>query len=332
MSKRVLLTGVGGAIGTHMVDHIIENTQWDIVGVDSFRPLDRGYIDRIKPHKRLEIITHDLNAPFTDREVEKLGQIDYIINLASRSDVHLSIDDPIPFVRNNIELMLTMLDLAVKVKPRAFVQFSTDETMGAVTRDSNGHKEWATTLPSNPYSASKASQEALAIAWWRSFNVPIIITNTMNNFSPMQGATKYPAMIQSKLQKGEEIEIHAIKGEIGTRYYLHSRNAADAVLFILRKKLPYLHKAGKIDRPDRYNIVGDAQLDNLDLAKNIADLMGKELKYKIVDFHSQQPGHDLHYGLDGTKLKKLGWKPPMTFGESMEQTIKWQEEHPEWMK
>ena len=175
-------------------------------------------------------------------------------------------------------------------------------------------------------------QEAIAIAYWRSFGVPVIITNTMNNFGEMQGATKYPAMIQSKLAKGGKILVHAASnGTIGTRYYIHSRNTSDAVLFILKNTNAYLHKPGEVDRPDRYNIVGDRQVDNLELAQTIARLMGKELKYELIDFHSKQPGHDLSYGLDGEKLEKLGWRSPMSFEESLKNTIKWQSEHPEWL-
>ena len=337
---RVLVTGIGGAIGVHTLAHIMHNTDWEVVGIDSFKKEHLGYYDRIAEvtkdhpewHDRLEIVPHDLVAPFTKRQIKSLGKIDHIINLASRSDVWLSVDDPVPFVRNNTELMLNMLELARELKPKSFVQFSTDEVYGATPKDSGGHKEWSTILPSNPYSASKAAQEALCIAWWRTYGVPVIITNTMNNFGEMQGATKYPAMIQKKLEAGETVTVHASNGEIGTRYYLHSRNTADAVLFILQNLPAHLHQAGEIDMPDRYNIVGDIQLDNLELAQEIADIMGKDLDYKLIDFHKEQPGHDLHYGLNGDKLSKLGWKSPVSFKESMTNTIKWQQDNDKWLR
>ena len=336
--QRVMVTGVGGAIGAHVLAHIMHNTHWDVIGIDSFR--HKGYYDRIvevtRDHpdwaERIEIHKWDLTAPFTDRQIERMGEIDFIVNLASLSDVHLSIEDPVVTLRNNSDLMINMLEYARKIKPKAFLQFSTDEVYGATPKNSGGHKEWDTILPSNPYSASKAAQEAYAIAYWRSYDVPVIITNTMNNFGEMQGATKYPAMIQKKLQAGEKVTVHQSGGEIGTRFYLHSRNAADAIIFILKYLQPTRHVGGRIDKPDRYNIVGDVQLDNLELAQKIAELMGKELDYDLVDFHSEQPGHDLHYGLNGDKLKELGWKAPLSFEESMRNTITWQQEHPEWMK
>jgi len=335
-SKRVLISGIAGAIGVHMFAHIMHNTDWHVVGIDSFR--HKGYVSRIaqvmRDHPewrdRWEIWTHDLTAPVDLPLLRQIGDIDYMINLASMSDVSDSIDNPRPFVENNVALMLTMLELARDLEPEAFLHFSTDEVYGPADRD-QGHAEWATILPSNPYSASKAAQEALAISYWRSFDVPVIITNTMNNFGEMQAPSKFPAMIQQRIVNEEVVDIHtAGDGEIGTRYYLHSRNAADAILFILNETVATLHVPGHIDRPARYNVVGDAQLDNLELAQAIAGLMGATLHYRKVDFHSDQPGHDLHYGLDGTKLKELGWESPISFRESLANTIQWTEEHPEW--
>lgn len=338
---RLLLTGAGGAIGVHVIAHIMHNTDWEVVATDSFKNEHKGYFDRItmftRNHPdwlpRLKVITHDLVAPFTPREIEKIGRIDYVVNLASRSDVQNSIDDPLPFIRNNVELMLNMVDYVKQTKPKKFLHFSTDEVYGATPKDSGGHKEWSRILPSNPYSASKAMQEDIAIAWWRSYGLPLIITNTMNNFGETQSPSKFPAMIQQKIEKGETIKIHAASnGEIGTRYYIHSRNTADAILFILKNVEPVIHNPGQIDEPERLNIVGDKQVSNLELVQIISRLMGKEAKTELTYFHESNPGHDLHYGLNGEKLAKLGWKSPVSFEESLKNTIEWQQRHPEWMK
>lgn len=336
--KRVLLTGAGGSIGVHVLDHLMLNTDWDVVCTDSFR--HKGHFDRLEQtlshnedwKTRVNIITHDLTAPFTGRQINRMGHIDHIINLASLADVWDSVADPVPFVRNNVDIVLNMLELARIIKPETFIQFSTDEVYGPSDPD-KGHAEWATILPSNPYSASKACQEAIAISYWRSYGVPVIITNTMNNFAQFQGASKYPVIIQKKLMADEVVDVHVTAdGQIGSRHYIHSRNAADALLFILQNVPAHLHEPGTLDKPDKYNIVGDAHLDNLELAQRIAKLMGKELKYRLVDFHSEQPGHDSHYGLDGKKMADLGWKSPVSFDDSMSATIKWQSENPEWIE
>lgn len=340
-TKRVLLTGAGGAIGVHVLAHIMHNTDWFVVCTDSFKTEHKGYHDRItrfcRDHPdwppRIKIITHDLCSPFTDRQIRDIGDIDYVINLASRSDVQNSIEDPWPFIRNNTELMITMLEYARKAKPKIFIQFSTDEVYGSVSRDSRGHKEWAPIVPSNMYSASKAIQEAMAIASWRSDGLALILTNTMNNFGETQAPSKFPAMIQQKIEKGETIRIHSARnGEIGTRYYIHSRNTADALLFILRNVDPIIHSDGEDDLPVRLHIVGDKQLSNMELVESISKLMGKDAKTELQYFHESNPGHDLHYGLNGEKLAALGWKSPLSFEESMKNTIEWQQRNPEWMQ
>ena len=335
--KRVLLTGISGSIGIHTFSHIMHNTDWEVVGVASYK--HKGWMDRIVEmttaypewKDRLTLITHDLTAPFSELTKRKIGHIDYIINMASLSDVEASIQDPVPFIQNNVSLVVNVLEYAREIKPEAFIQISTDEVYGATTKTQN-HPEWSPIVPSSPYSASKACQEAISISYWRTYGVPVIITNTMNNFGEMQQGSKFPAMVQKLIEKGGVVKIHGKEGDIGTRYYIHSRNNSDALLFILRNLPPYQHKQGTVDKPDRYNIVGDVQLDNLQLAQTIARHMGKELKYELIDFHSTRPGHDAHYGLDGTKLKNLGWKSPVSFEDSLKTTIEWQRQHPDWIK
>lgn len=337
--KRLLLTGVSGSIGIHFLAHFMHNTDWHVVGVDSFR--HKGWSDRLnitfKDHpdwvERTTIITHDLTAPFSELTKKKIGNIDYIISMASLSDVEASIQEPVPFILNNLHLVLNLLEYAREAKPEVFIQISTDEVYGAVaSKYDDLRKEWDAIVPSNPYAASKACQEAIAISYWRTYSVPVIITNTMNNFGEMQSAAKYPVIVQKKVSAEETLEIHGSEtGQIGSRSYIHSRNFADAVLFILKNLPPYLHQAEQADKPDRYNIAGDIQLDNLELAQTIAKLMEKELKYKMVNFHNTRPGHDPHYGLNMEKLFKLGWKQPLTFKESLKNTIEWQEANPDWI-
>ena len=350
--KKVFLTGAAGAIGVHMLAHIMHNTDWDVIATESFKSEDRGHFDRLtqvcKDHpewkSRIRLFTHDLIAPFSAREIGSIGHIDYIINLASRSDVQYSIESPVSFVHNNNELMVNMLEFARDVwglrdgnttppEGAVFLHFSTDEVYGAAQEGTEGHKEWDTIMPSNPYSASKAAQEAFAIAWWRSFGVPLMLTNTMNNFGEMQGGSKFPAMIQANIKNDRTTKVHSAKsGEIGSRFYIHSRNVADAVLFILKNVPVVLHRSGEVDRPVRFNIVGNQRVNNLELVQIIGRLMGVEPKYELVYFHESNPGHDLHYGLDGAALAALGWKPPIDFEESLKNTIEWQQRHPEWMK
>lgn len=342
---KALITGAAGSIGCHVVAHLLEKTDWDLVLIDSFRHM--GLSERVtevlreRLHAmadsglgRLTVHTHDLTAPVSPLLRARLGEVHYIINLASMSDVFDSIENPVSFVQNNVAIALNTLELA-RALPRphlkAFLQVSTDEVYGP-TDGTFLHKEWDPIVPSSPYSASKAAQEAIAISYWRSYGVPLILVNLMNNFGEMQSPKKFPVIVQRKVANYDIVTIHGTPETQGSRFYIHSRNTADAFLHLLRNSPPHLHVDGEMDKPDRFNIPGDKQVSNLDLAYLIADELDRPLASKFEDFAATRPGHDRHYGLDGSKLAALGWKSPRTFEDTMRATVRWQKDHPEWLK
>lgn len=332
--KRVLLTGAGGFFGSHLLRHLMVNTDWEFVCPCSWE--HKGTPERLENAikgmnpDRVTVITHDLSTPFTDITKKRIGKIDIILNIASNSHVDRSITNPREFIMNNTALAFNMLEFAREIKPEVFLQFSTDEVYGVAPHGVN-HKEWATILPSNPYSASKACQEAIAISYWRTYGVPVIITNTMNLFGETQDAEKYTARLINKIYNGETVTVHGTEGNIGSRFYLHARNGADAVYFILKNLPPKAYVEDEVLMPDRYNIVGDVEMNNLELAQLVANILGKELKYELKDFHFGRPGHDRRYALDGTKLKELGWTAPMKFEESLKKSIEWTLNNKQWM-
>ena len=358
MTHRVLLTGAGGFIGSHVLRHFLAETGWDVVALDSFR--HKGKTDRITqqlehmvwegreiPAGFLDVITHDLCAPISPQMAHRIGRIDYVIAMASQSHVDRSIEDPAAFIRNNTEVILSTLQYARAVQPQAVIVISTDEVYGPV-HPGSAHLEWSPVLPSNPYAASKACQEAIAISYWRTYGLPVVIVNCMNLIGEMQDTEKFLPMLISRISKGEVVTIHGRPGNIGSRHYLHARNLADALVYILRNLPPRMYPAyaplleltgsnraalaaNIAERPDRYNIVGPDRISNLEMAEMVAVEVGRPLHYDLVDFHSTRPGHDPHYGLDGGKLAALGWKPPVPFAESLAKTIRWTLDHPEWL-
>jgi dTDP-glucose 4,6-dehydratase len=329
--KRILITGSAGFVGSHLVDHLLEKTTWEIVGLDSFT--HRGDSMRVPSHPRYHVYSADLSVPVSYRLIDQLGEFDYIVNMASQSHVDRSIEDPVPFVQNNVNLALHMLELARKVKPETFIQISTDEVYGAAP-EGTLHKEWSPILPSNPYAASKASQEAIAISYWRTYGVPVILTNTMNMFGQRQDREKFIPMLIRKIVLGEKVTIHGSKDYIGKRFYLHARNFSDAILHLLTYDAPAKYKDDpkRVSVPDRYNVVGEVELDNLQVAKKVAALLDKPLKFELLDFHRARPGHDRRYALDRDKLDATGWEQPQNFDTSLKKTVEWTLKNPVWMK
>jgi dTDP-glucose 4,6-dehydratase len=349
MRANVLITGAGGFVGHHFLEHVLARTDWNVVATDSFR--HKGKTDRIREvligtssdpdswSERTQVITHDLTVPFSEQGIRALGSVDYIVAFASESHVDRSISDPVPFIKNNTDVCLSTLELARRVKPKAVIWVSTDEVYGPVDADDiTGHAEWDRILPSNPYSASKAAQEAIAISYWRTYDVPLVIVNCMNMIGERQDVEKFIPMVISKVYQGETVAIHGTPGHIGTRHYLHARNLADGIVHILDNCPPVSFHAHvpsfdvrSADQPDRYNVASPDRIDNLTLAQMIAQYVGKPLRYELVDFHSTRPGHDPHYGLDPRKLQATGWDLPVPFSESLKKTVEWTLAHEEWL-
>lgn len=327
----VLVTGAAGFAGHHFVEHALDTTDWNIIGLYSLR--HRGDALRLPSHSRFVTMFHDLNGPISERQVGRIGPVDYIVNMAAESHVERSITDPVPFVRNNVESVLTMLEYARLVRPKAFVQISTDEVYGPAI-DGDRHKEWREIIPSNPYAASKAAQESLAVSYWRTFGLPLIITNTMNMCGPRQDKEKFIPMCIRKVAMGETMNIHSGSRGPGSRQYLHAKNHADAIIWLLDRGAQHAYSP-EIDTaqqmPARFNIVGENEVNNLDMAMMIAAMMDKPLKYNLVDFHTTRPGHDRRYALDGSKIANMGWRAPISLEQTIKETIDFTLENPEWM-
>jgi dTDP-glucose 4,6-dehydratase len=337
--KTVLLTGVGGFIGAHFLEHLYWNTDWKIIGLDSFyhkgttsrlddlscwnHQLAQGMYDA-SYEPRIEILKHDLTVPFDPALIHRIelstgkawedtdngllptryNGVYAIINLASNSAVERSISNPGECWLNNCEIALHMLELARKLKPQVFLQVSTDEVFGDYSGEGVGHHEWDTLLPSNPYAASKAAQEMLCQAYWRTYDLPVVICNTMNNIGERQDSEKFLPKLIEKISKGERVQIYTDdEGNVGSRVYLDAKDHARMVAGIC-DVWPVKYSDGTHDRPDKYNIAGDTELNNLEFAQLVAKIMDKPLDYELVRAKSARPGYDKRYLLDGSKLRK----------------------------
>lgn len=325
---RILITGGAGFIGHHLVEHVLKNTGWDVVVLDRLNYASSGF-DRLRDievfdDKRTRVFTADFTQPLGEGLIREIGQVDYIVHMGAETHVDRSIENPEPFVMANVVGTMRMLDFARKQNNlKKFVYFSTDEVFGPAPQGVD-YKEWDRYNSTNPYAAAKAGGEELALAYSNTFRVPVIVTHTMNAFGERQHPEKFIPKIINKVLAGETVTIHAdpTRQHAGSRFWIHARNIASAILFLLEKS----------DFRDKYNIVGERELDNLSMARYVANALGRELKYELVDFHSSRPGHDLRYALDGTKMKEMGWEVPKTFEDSLARTVGWYFLKPERMR
>lgn len=328
--RKIIITGGCGFIGHHVVEHFAKTTDHNIIVIDKLSYASLGY-DRLRDtgvFDRVQVFSTDLVQPIPEGIAYELGDdIEFIVHMAAETHVDNSIAEPVSFIRNNIESTVSILEYTRKLQRRgcdlkAFFYFSTDEVFGPAL-GTTMFEEWDRHKPTNPYSSSKSAAENICISYQNTYNVPLMIVNVMNAFGERQHPEKFIPKCISKVLKGEKVHIHSYpdKKRAGTRFYIHARNIAAAVQFLL--------KNGSIG--EKYNITGEKEVDNLELAQFIAHVCKKPLNYEMVNFHASRPGHDLRYGLSGSKMAAMGWELPLGFEESLKKTIEWSIENQRWL-
>ena len=341
MSKTLLVTGGAGFIGHHVIDLFLRQTDWNIVTLDR---LDySGNLNRlddvvrrypVETRKRVKVVYGDLRAEVTSLQQNFIGDVDYILHMAASSHVDRSIEDPMSFVMDNVIGTVNILNFARKCKNlKRFIYFSTDEVFGPAP-GTIVYGERDRYNSTNPYSASKAAGEEMCVSFENTYKLPIFITHTMNVFGERQHPEKFIPLCIKKARDGEMVRIHAdpTKTIPGSRHYIHAKDVAEGLMFILTqlKDYTYFEPTGLRVVP-KFNLVGPEETDNLQLAKMIAAAQGKEMKYELTDFHSARPGHDLRYALDGSLMKSLGWEPKIKFSERIQQVVQWSLANDRWL-
>jgi len=338
--KKVLITGGAGFIAHHMIAHLMKNTDWKIVTLDR---LDiSGNLNRLHEileqfssteKKRLKIVFHDLKAEINSQIETEIGKPDIILHLAAASHVDRSIVYPMEFVQDNVVGTVNLLNFAKKNKDlEKFVYFSTDEIFGNAPQGVS-YKEYDRYNSTNPYSASKAAAEEFCVAYENTYKMPIFITHTMNVFGERQHPEKYIPMVIKRVRDSEKVFVHSNpeKTKAGSRHYIHALDVADGMMFILNLK-NYKHTGDYGNaRCPKFNLVGPEEIDNLQLAEQIAKIQNKELIYELIDNHTSRPGHDLRYSLDPSLLKSLGWEPKIKLSQRIEDVVKWSLKNNQWL-
>jgi dTDP-glucose 4,6-dehydratase len=340
MTKRALITGGAGFIAHHLIGYILKQTDWEIVTLDR---LDySGNLNRLndilsdftaEDRKRVKVVFHDLKAELNPLIRSEIGKVDYILHLAAGSHVDRSIEYPMEFVLDNVVATCNILEFARTQKDNLerFIYFSTDEVFGPAP-DGIKYKENDRYNSTNPYSATKAGGEELAVAYENTYGLPIYITHTMNVFGERQHPEKYIPMCIKKARDGEKVTIHSDSTCTipGSRHYIHAEDVSSAILFLLNYQGSFDSTYGGAKCP-KFNIVGSEELNNLELAQIIAEAQGKELNYELIDFHSSRPGHDLRYALDGDKMRSMGWEPSKSVRERIADVTNWTLKNERWI-
>ena len=325
MPIKILITGAAGFIGSHVVEHLLKNTDWQMELVDklsySSSGMDRLHDIQAFDEKRCRMFTTDISQPIPVGLEREIGHIDYILHMAAETHVDNSIQDPRPFVYSNVMGTFEMLQFARRLNSylKKFIYFSTDEVFGPAPAGVE-FKDWDRFNPTNPYSATKAAGEDLCQAWANTYKLPILITHCMNVFGERQHPEKFLPLIVKKLMQNETILTHtSANGVSGQRSYIHARNVAAAILFLMKQKTLV---------GDKFNIAGEREVTNYRMVFEVSKVLNElyipnRPKVVEVSYDENRPGHDLRYALDGSRLKSLGWEPPKTFEESLKKTVEW---------
>lgn len=324
---KLLVTGGAGFIGSNFICYVLQaRPGWEVVNLDKLTYA--GNLENLKDvedHPRYRFIRGDIADRKLIDELFAQERFDVVVNFAAESHVDRSILDAGPFLETNVVGTQVLLEAARTYDIKRFVQISTDEVYGSV---SEGYCTESSSLrPSSPYAASKAAADLLCLAYYKTYDLPVIITRSSNNYGPYQFPEKLiPLMIRNALQ-GDPLPIYG-KGE-NVRDWLYVENNCRAIALVIERG-----RVGEV-----YNIGGREERCNIDLVRLLcrllADRLGKsfeELEGQIT-FVKDRPGHDLRYALDCSKIQKeLGWRPSVGLEEGLARTVDWYLTHQDLMK
>ncbi len=316
--KSILLTGCAGFIGSNFVPYFLEKYPgYHIINLDLLTYA--GNLENLvtsERKKNYRFVKGDITNAELVNSLFQRYDINYVINFAAESHVDRSILDSEIFFRSNVLGTNVLLEAARKFNIEKFVQISTDEVYGSLgaeglfTEDTPLH-------PNSPYSASKASADIMAMAFYHTYHVPVVITRCSNNYGPFQFPEKLiPLMIINSLN-GKKLPVYGDGMNIRDWIYVIDHNKAIETVF----------EKGKIG--EVYNIGASIEMPNIEIVKLILNKLGKS--EEIIEFVKHRPGHDRRYAIDSSKIKnELGWEPHFSFEEAISKTIEWYIENKNW--
>lgn len=334
----IIVTGGAGFIGSAVIRHIIKNTDNQVLNVDKLT-----YAGNLE-----SLVDVENNPRYSFKQIdicdaEAVGQAfdnfqpDLIMHLAAESHVDRSIDGPAEFINTNIVGTYTLLEAARKYwqaleeekkSTFKFHHISTDEVYGDLERTTDLFTETTPYAPSSPYSASKASSDHLVRAWYRTYGLPVVITNCSNNYGPYHFPEKLIPLVILNALDGKPLPIYGKGDQI--RDWLYVEDHARALYKVVTE--------GAIG--ETYNIGGHNEKQNIEVVRTICAILD-ELKPQsngqpyesLITFVTDRPGHDVRYAIDASKIQNdLGWTPEETFDSGIRKTVEWYLNNLEWCR
>ncbi len=305
---RILITGGVGFIGCNFVRYMLNKyPDSEIVVLDKLT-----YAGRLENLQDVMDKITFIKGDICNREdVEKVGDCDVIFNFAAETHVDRSIIDAGAFVKTDVLGTYTLLEYARRHNVKKYIQISTDEVYGSIQKGS--FKETDILDPSSPYSASKAGADFLVKAYHKTYDLPILITRSSNNFGPYQYPEKLiPVLILNALYD-KPLPIYGEGRNV--RDWIYVLDNCSGIDTVFQKG-----KTGEI-----YNIGTDNEKTNIEIANLILEELNKPKN--LIKFVTDRPGHDFRYSLDTKKIKGLGWRPRYKFREAIKETIRWYKEN-----
>jgi dTDP-glucose 4,6-dehydratase len=317
----VLVTGGAGFIGSNFVFHMLkEHPTYRIVCLDALTYAGNlSTLDSVMDNKNFRFVKGDITERKLVDKLFKEERFDFVVNFAAESHVDRSIEDPGIFLKTNILGTQVLMDTCRKYGVKRYHQISTDEVYGdlPLNRSDLFFTEETPIQTSSPYSASKASADLLAQAYYRTFNLPITISRCSNCYGPYQFPEKLIPLMISRALNNESLPVYG-EGE-NVRDWLYVGDHCTAIDLILHNG-----KDGEV-----YNIGGHNEKTNIEVVKTILKELGKP--ESLITFVKDRAGHDMRYAIDPSKIRReLGWEPTTLFNEGIKMTIKWYLDNRDW--
>ncbi len=318
--KNILVTGGAGFIGSNFINYMLNHRDdFNIVNLDKLTYAGNlANLTNVVNHKNYTFVKGDIcNTDLVDYIFNKYN-IEYVINFAAESHVDRSILGSEIFFKSNVLGTNTLLEAAKRYRIKKFVQISTDEVYGSLG-PAGKFTEQTPLSPNSPYSSSKASADMMALAFYHTYDVPVVITRCSNNYGPYQFPEKLIPLMIINSMNNKKLPVYGDGLNVRDWVYVLDHNrAVEQVL-----------ESGKLG--EVYNIGANREMKNIDIVKLILSQLNKS--EDLIEFVKDRPGHDRRYAIDSSKIQnELGWKPKYAFEEAISQTINWYIENENWWR